>query len=213
MFLDISWTFNNIIQSGMKYVFVVVNYASCCLKAVALSSLEADTLTNDLLLIFIRMGFSSKILTDYRNYRRQLHISALELVEKVRIKHFLASAYHFQTKGWAECLHRTLEKITGTQRIRISVYQVCGYTQKLAYVPPGYRGWSNKRNHPQKSLFYPSFSYGTIPHLPSLFPWGHIYTTSNPDNACTAQLCSTACGLFLAVCAIWFQSIFSPVLL
>ncbi|XP_075764387.1 uncharacterized protein LOC142819706 [Pelodiscus sinensis] len=110
--MDIVGPFNRATRTGKKYILVVVDFATRYPEAVALPSIEADTVADALLTIFSRVGFPQEVLTDQGSN----FMSALLrcLWEKSGVQHTWASAYHPQTNGLVERFNGTLKQMLQT---------------------------------------------------------------------------------------------------
>ena len=94
-------------RAGHRYVLVVCDYATRYLEAVALRTIDAEAVAEELVKIFSRVGIPKEILTDQgSNFTSQL------LVEVYRLLHVNAirtSPYHPQTDGVVERFNQTLK--------------------------------------------------------------------------------------------------------
>ncbi|XP_050780327.1 uncharacterized protein LOC127034950 [Gopherus flavomarginatus] len=105
--MDIVGPLSKTTRSGKKYILVVVDFATRYPEAVALSSIEADTVADALLTIFSRVGFPKEVLTDQgSNFMSALLRS---LWQKCGVQHNWASAYHPQSNGLVERFNGTLK--------------------------------------------------------------------------------------------------------
>ncbi|CAM5130792.1 unnamed protein product [Natator depressus] len=110
--MDIVEPLSKTTRLGKKYILVVVDFATRYPEAVALSSIEADTVADALLTIFSRVGFPKEVLTDQGSN----FMSALLwcLWEKCGVRHIWASAYHPQSNGLVERFNGTLKMMLKT---------------------------------------------------------------------------------------------------
>ena len=94
-------------RAGHRYVLVVCDYATRYPEAVALRTIDAEAVAEELVKIFSRVGIPKEILTDQgSNFTSQL------LVEVYRLLHVNAirtSPYHPQTDGVVERFNQTLK--------------------------------------------------------------------------------------------------------
>ncbi|XP_074928188.1 uncharacterized protein LOC142047712 [Chelonoidis abingdonii] len=110
--MDIVGPLSKMTRSGKKYILVVVDFATRYPEAVALSSIEADTVADSLLTIFSRVGFPKEVLTDQAsNFMSTLLRS---LWQKCGVQHNWASAYHPQSNGLVERFNGTLKMMLKT---------------------------------------------------------------------------------------------------
>ncbi|CAM4573874.1 unnamed protein product [Lepidochelys kempii] len=110
--MDIVGPLSKTTQSGKKYILGVVDFATRYPEAVALASIEADTVADALLTIFSRVGFPKEVLTDQGSN----FMSALLrcLWEKCGVRHNWASAYHSQSNGLVERFNGMLKMMLKT---------------------------------------------------------------------------------------------------
>ena len=93
--------------SGHKYIIVLCDYARRYPEAIPLKNTDSETIAEELLTVFSRVGISQEILTDQgSNFQSQLlkHLYRLLLVDAVR-----TSPYHPQTDGLVERFNQTLK--------------------------------------------------------------------------------------------------------
>ena len=94
-------------RSGKKYILVICDYATRYPKAIALKSIEAERIAEELIKLFARVGIPQEILTDQgSNFTSQL---LAELYNRLNIKPIQTSPYHPQTDGLVERFNRTLK--------------------------------------------------------------------------------------------------------
>ena len=87
-------------QSGNQYILVVCDYATRYPEAVAIKSIEAERIAEELIKIFARVGVSEEILTDQgSNFTSSL---LAELYRMLRVHPIRTSPYHPQTDGLVE---------------------------------------------------------------------------------------------------------------
>ena len=87
-------------RSGNKYVLVLCDYATRYPKAIPLKNTDAETVAEELLALFSRVGIPNEILTDQgSNFQSQL---LKELYRLLRVDAIRTSPYHPQTDGLVE---------------------------------------------------------------------------------------------------------------
>lgn len=94
-------------SSGNRYVLVVCDYATRYPEAVAMKSIDAASIAEELLKMFSRVGVPKEILTDQgTNFTSQLLI---ELYRMLHIRPIRTTPYHPQTDGLVERFNQTLK--------------------------------------------------------------------------------------------------------
>lgn len=94
-------------RSGNRYVLVICDYAICYPQAIALCSIDAEQVAEELIKVLSRVGVSQEILTDQgRNFTSQLLAKMYRLLHVHPIR---TSQYHPQTDGLVEHFHQTLK--------------------------------------------------------------------------------------------------------
>ena len=94
-------------RNGNRYVLVVCDYATRYPEAVALRSIDAATIAEELVKIFSRVGIPHEILTDQgANFTSQL---LTELYRMLHIRPIRTTSYHPQTDGLVERFNHTLK--------------------------------------------------------------------------------------------------------
>ena len=87
-------------RSGNRYVLVMCDYATRYPEAVPLRNIDAETIAEELVKIFARVGIPQEILTDQgSNFQSQL---LQELYHLLRVSAIRTSPYHPQTDGLVE---------------------------------------------------------------------------------------------------------------
>ena len=94
-------------RSGKRFILVVCDYATRYPEAVALRSIDAEHIAEELVQIFSRVGIPEEILTDQgTNFMSQL---LAEVYKLMRVKAIRTSPYHPQTDGLVERFNQTLK--------------------------------------------------------------------------------------------------------
>ena len=91
-------------RSGKRFVLVVCDYATRYPEAVALRSIDAEHIAEELVQIFSRVGVPQEILTD-----QGANFMSAEVYKLLRIKPIRTSPYHPQTDGLVERFNKTLK--------------------------------------------------------------------------------------------------------
>ena len=95
--------------SGNRYILVVVDYATRYPEAVAMKSTDAETVAQELVKIFARLGIPDELLTDQgSNFVSEL---LNQLSSLLRIRRIKTSPYHPQTDGLVERFNGTLKRM------------------------------------------------------------------------------------------------------
>ena len=95
-------------RSGCRYVLVLCDYVTRYPEAVALKSIDAETIAEELIKIFARVGIPKEILTDQgTNFTLQL----LEVYRLLHVKALQTTPYHPQTYGLVERFNQTLKQM------------------------------------------------------------------------------------------------------
>ena len=93
-------------RSGKRYVLVICDYATHYPEAVALRSIDAEHIAEELVVVFSRVGVPREILTDQgSNFTSQL---LTELYRLLHVHPIRISPYHPQTDGLVEQINQTL---------------------------------------------------------------------------------------------------------
>ena len=94
-------------SSGKRYILVICDYATRYPEAVALRTIDANAVAEELLTFFSRVGVPEEILTDQgTNFMSQLLSEAYRLL---KIKPIRTTPYHPQTDGLVERFNGTLK--------------------------------------------------------------------------------------------------------
>ena len=94
-------------RRGNRYVLVVCDYANRYPEAVALRSIDAETIAEELVTIFSRVGIPQEILTDQgANFTSHL---LTELYRMLHVRPIRTTPYHPQTDGLVERFNQTLK--------------------------------------------------------------------------------------------------------
>ena len=102
-------------RAGNKYILVICDYATRYPEAVPLKSIDAESVAEELIKVFARVGVPREILTDQgENFTSQL---LAELYRLLQVHPIRTSPYHPQTDGLVERFNQTLKSMlrkTGT---------------------------------------------------------------------------------------------------
>ena len=94
-------------RSGKRYVLVICDYATRFPEAVALQSIDAEHIAEELVTVFSRVGVPREILTDQgSNFTSRL---LTELYRLLHVHPIRTSPYHPQTDGLVERFNQTLK--------------------------------------------------------------------------------------------------------
>ena len=94
-------------SSGKRYILVICDYATRYPEAVALRSIDANNVAEELIKVFARVGVPEEILTDQGpNFISQL---LSEVYQLLHIKPIRTTPYHPQTDGLVERFNHTLK--------------------------------------------------------------------------------------------------------
>ncbi len=96
-------------RAGNRYVLVVCDYATRYPEAVALRNIDAESVAEELVKLFARVGIPREILTDQgTNFTSQL---LAEVYRLLHVDSLRASPYHPQTDGLVERFNQTLKEM------------------------------------------------------------------------------------------------------
>ena len=96
-------------RSGKRYILVVCDYATRFPEAIALKSIDAARIAEELLKLFARVGIPDEILTDQgSNFTSQL---LTEIYRMLHVHPIKTTPYHPQTDGLVERFNKTLKSI------------------------------------------------------------------------------------------------------
>ena len=95
--------------SGNRYVLVVCDYATRYPEVVALRNIDAESVAEELVKLFARVGIPREILTDQgANFTSRL---LAEVYRLLHVKGLRTSPYHPQTDGLVERFNQTLKEM------------------------------------------------------------------------------------------------------
>ena len=96
-------------RSGNRYVLVMCDYATRYPEAVPLRNIDAETIAEELVKIFARVGIPQEIRTDQgSNFQSQL---LQELYRLLQVSAIRTSPYHPRTDGLVERFNQTLKSM------------------------------------------------------------------------------------------------------
>ena len=96
-------------RHGNRYILVMCDYATRYPEAVALRSIDAEHIAEELVKVFARVGIPEEILTDQgSNFTSQL---LAELYRMLHVHPIRTSPYHPQTDGLVERFNKTLKSM------------------------------------------------------------------------------------------------------
>ena len=96
-------------RSGKRYILVLSDYATRYPEAVALQTIDAETIAEELVKIFSRVGIPEEILTDQgSNFTSNL---LAELYNMLHVHAIRTSPYHPQTDGLVDRFNQTLKSM------------------------------------------------------------------------------------------------------
>ena len=96
-------------RRGNKFILVLCDYATGYPEAVAISSIEASRIAEELLAIFSRVGFPCELLSDQSsNFESELFSKVCQLMG---IKKIRTSPYHSQTNEMVERFNGALKSL------------------------------------------------------------------------------------------------------
>ena len=94
---------------GLWFILVLCDYATWYLEAITLRNVDANTIAEELVKFFSRVGVPEEILTDQgTNFTSQL---LAEVYRLLRIKLIRTTPYHPQTDGLVERFNHTLKQM------------------------------------------------------------------------------------------------------
>ena len=96
-------------RSGCCYVLVMCDYATRYLEAIALKTIDAKIIAEELIKVFARVGIPREILTDQgTNFTSQM---LAEVYRLLHVKAICTTPYHQQTDGLVERFNQTLKEM------------------------------------------------------------------------------------------------------
>ena len=96
-------------RSGNRYVLTIRDYGTKYPEAVPLRCIDAETVAEELMKMFSRVGIPREILTDQgSNFQSQL---LKELYRLLHVEPLRTSPYHPQTDGLVERFNQTLKRM------------------------------------------------------------------------------------------------------
>jgi transposase InsO family protein len=94
-------------RKGNRYILVVCDYATRYPEAIPLRTIEAETIAEELMSLFSRVGIPREILTDQgSNFTSRL---LQELYKLLHVNSVKTSPYHPKTDGLVERFNQTLK--------------------------------------------------------------------------------------------------------
>ena len=94
-------------RAGHRYILVICDYATRYPEAVALRSIDAEHVAEELMKVFARVGIPQEVLTDQgSNFTSQL---LREVYRLLQVQPIRTSPYHPQTDGLVERFNQTLK--------------------------------------------------------------------------------------------------------
>ena len=96
-------------RGGHRYVLAICDYVTRCPEAIAMKTVDAEAVAEELLKLFSRVGIPKEILTDQGpNFTSRL---LAELYQLLHVDALRTSPYHPQTDGLVERFNRTLKEM------------------------------------------------------------------------------------------------------
>ena len=96
-------------RRGHRYVLVVCDYATRYPEAIAMRTIDAERVAEELVQMFARVGIPQEILTDQgTNFTSQLLAQVYRLLQVIGLR---TSPYHPQTDGMVERFNATLKEM------------------------------------------------------------------------------------------------------
>ena len=96
-------------QLGNRYILVLCDYATCYPEAIALCSIDAEPIAEQLIGVFARVGVPQEILMDQgSNFTSQL---LAELYRLLHVQCIRTSLYHPQTDSLVEQFNQTMKSM------------------------------------------------------------------------------------------------------
>ena len=169
-------------RSGKRFVLVICDYVTRYPEAVALKSIDAGTIAEELMKVFARVGIPEEVLTDQgTNFTSKL---LSELYNMLHVYAIRTSPYHPQTDGLVERFNNTLKSMLK----KTAIQEGKDWDKLLPYVLFAYR------EVPQASTGFSPFEllYGRNVHGP-LDVLKSAWETKHAEEEClfTCAVCQT----------------------
>ena len=107
--IDLIGPLSPVSNRGNRWVLTVVDYATRCPEAIALSRIDTETIAEALLGIFSRVAFPKEVLSD--NGTQFVSHVMLEVSRLISVKQIFSSPYHPMANGLCDKSNGTLKKM------------------------------------------------------------------------------------------------------
>ena len=159
-------------RSGKRYTLIICDYATRYPEAIALRSIDAEHIAEELVTVFSRVGVPHEILTDQgSNFTSQL---LKELYRHLHIQPIRTSPYHPQTDGLVERFNQMLKSVLR----KAAVDEGKDWDKLLPYLLFAYH------EVPQESTGFPPFEllYGRAVRGPLDILWESWESSKKSDE-------------------------------